>query len=153
MGQTGFEIRRDLVRRHIVAHRNQCTQKRGDRDLTVFIDTDIIEIVGIRFIFQPSAAVRNDRRSEKLFTGFIVAVAVINARRTNQLRNNRTFRTVDDKRSAFGHQRKIAHKDFLLLDFAGFLVQQSRRHAKRRCIGNVALFAFFYRIFGVRSNA
>ena len=34
------------------------------------------------------------------------------------LRNNNSFRTVDDERSVFGHQRNFAHIHFLLLHIA-----------------------------------
>ena len=37
------------------------------------------------------------------------------ARRTMHLGNNNSFRTVDDERSVFGHQRNFAHIHFLLL--------------------------------------
>ena len=126
----------------------QGTDKGRDRDLAVFIDADIDHIVGIHFIFQPCATVRDNGSLEQILTGPILFRCVINARRTHQLRNNNTFCTIDDKGTAFGHQREVAHEDLALLDFTGLLVPERCCHTQRRCIGNVTFLALCNCIFG-----
>ena len=49
----------------------------------------------------------------------------IHTRRTNNLRNNYSFRSVYNKCSAFCHQRKIPHKYFLLFNFIRFPVAKT----------------------------
>lgn len=59
---------------------------------------------------------------KNLRTGFVVTHAVVHAGRTHQLGYDHPLRAVDDKGSAFGHQREIAHKNVLLFHFAGLFV-------------------------------
>ena len=58
----------------------QCTNKGRDRQLTVFINTNIKDIVNVIFIFQPCTTIRNDRRAEQFLTGLIVIHFIINTR-------------------------------------------------------------------------
>ena len=112
------EIIADL---RIVAKAQRADEHR-DGDLAVFIDPDIKYIVGVRLVFQPRAAVRVQRSGEQLLACFVVAFIKIHARRAHQLRNNNALGAVDDERAGIRHERKIAHKDLLLLHLAGLLI-------------------------------
>ncbi len=97
----------------------QRTNQHRDGNFSVFINTDIENIVDIRFIFQPCAAERNDGSGECLFTCFIHIGIIIYTGRTNDLGNNDTLSAVDHKGTVFGHHGKIAHENFLFFDFTG----------------------------------
>ncbi len=61
------------------------TDELRDRDLSVLVDLDRDDIVGIHFIFQPCAAVRDDSGRIEAFAGFVAGEAVIDTRRTHEL--------------------------------------------------------------------
>ena len=119
-----------------------CTDKGCQCNFPVLINPDIDDIVGIHFIFQPCTTVRNDSGLKQILTGAVFFRSVINARRTNQLRNDDTFCTIDDKRAAFGHEREVAHINFAFLDLAGFLIPEGRRHTQCGSISCILLLAF-----------
>ncbi len=66
---------------------------------------------------------------------------------------------VDDEGAVVGHERDVAHVDFLLLHvadglcaglFVDFKDREAQRHFQRRGVGHVALLAFFdveFRLF------
>ena len=56
---------------------------------------------------------------------------------------------VDDEGAAGSHQRKIAHKDVALFDFARRFVEQACRHAQRGGICGVANLTFDDAVVGV----
>ena len=130
-----------------IAADSQRTDKCCNRNLPVFINPHIDNIVGIHFIFQPCAAVRDYSCFKQILTGAVFFRRIINARRTNQLRYDNTFCAIDDKRAAFRHQRKVSHEDFAFLYFTGFLVPKSCRHPEGGCIGNIAFLALCNGIF------
>ena len=135
-------------RRFVILHFEQRADKGRDRDFAVFINTHIENIVGIGFILKPCAAVGNHGRGKQFFTGFIITHAIIYARGAHQLRNNNTFRTVDHKSAAFGHQREIAHEDILLFHLAGLFIQKAGANTQRCGIGNIPFLTLFNRVFG-----
>ena len=130
-----------------VAGKSESTDEGGYRQLSVFINTNIENVVGVGLIFKPCAAVWNDCGGEQLFTGFVAGYSIINTGGTNQLGNNDTLCTVDDEGAAWCHDRKITHKDVLLFYLSGFLVQQACTNAQRSRIGRVTLFALFDGVF------
>ena len=132
----------------LVGTQSQRTDKGGDGDLSVFIDSYINHVVDVGLIFQPGAPVGDYGGGIQLFTGFlVVGHGIINTRRTNQLRHNGTLCTVDDEGAGIGHQRKIAHINvFLHFDLAGFLVEQSGTDLERRSIGDFASLALLHTI-------
>ena len=97
---------RENIRIRLNAER---ADKDGDRNFSCLVDLYIKRIVDIRLIFQPRAAVRNHGSGKHMLAGFINGIPVINAGGTNDLRNDYSFRAIDDKRSIFGHHREIAH--------------------------------------------
>ena len=132
----------------LVGTQSQRTDKGGDGDLSVFIDSYINHVVDVGLIFQPGAPIGDYGGGIQLLTGFlVVGHSIINTRRTNQLRHNSTLCTVDDKGAGIGHQRKIAHINvFLHFDLAGFLVEQSGTDLERRSIGDFASLALLHTI-------
>ncbi len=130
----------------VIGGKAQRPDKGGHRQFAVFINTDVVNVVGIGFIFEPCAAVGDDRGSKKLLSALVVRRTVVNARRTHQLRNDNTLRAVDDEGSALGHQREVAHENVLLLDLPGLFVEQARPHPKRGRIGRIALLALLNRV-------
>ena len=135
------------IKDFLVGAQAQSTDKCRNVDFAVFVDSNIKQIVLIGFIFEPGAAVRNDRGGIELFTGLVMRHTIIDARRTDQLRDNHALRTVNDERAAVCHQREVAHVHFIFFDFARFLIEQSCCDAQRRSIGNITFLALFYGVF------
>ena len=133
----------------VVGAKAQGADKGGHRQFAVLIDAHIEHIVGIGLIFQPRAAVGVQRGGEQFLARLVVALAEIHARGTDELRDDNTLGAVDDEGAGIRHERKIAHEDLLLLHFAGLLVQQTRFHAKRGRIGDVALLALLDGVLGL----
>ena len=73
----------------------------------------------------------------------------VHARRANKLRNHNALGTVDYKRTALGHERKVTHIDELFLFLARLLVQESDIHHKRSLIGHILGSALGNRADGV----
>ncbi len=126
------EHRQNLLRR--IAQR---LQQNGGRQLAPTVDAEVHEVLGIEFKIEPGTAIGNHSRREEQFAGGVSLAAVMleeNPGRTVQLGNNDTLGTVDHKRTGIGHQRDLAHIDFLLLDFldlwlGGLLVEDGQAHA------------------------
>ena len=78
---------------------------------------------------------------------FIRSLIIINARRTNDLGNDDTFRTIDDKCAGGSHQGEITHKDFLLLDFLSLFVSESNTNLERCSIRRITCFALLNAVF------
>ena len=136
-------IAAEEVQNLCIAGETQCTDKGSYRQFSVFVDTNVEHIVGIGFILQPCATVRNNSGRVQCFTCFVAAHCVVNARRTNQLRYDNTFCTINDEGTAIGHQWEIAHEDILFFYFAGFLIEEAGTYTQRCGVSSVALFAFF----------
>ena len=133
----------------LIGGQAQRTQQRGDRQLAVLIDADIVHIGGIRLILQPCAAVGVHGGGKQVLAGTVLAGAIENTGRTDQLRDDRTLCTVGDEGTGVGHEREVAHEDLLLLHLAGLLVEQTGRDVQGCRIRGIPLFTFFNRIFGV----
>ena len=79
----------------------------GDRNLAVFINANVENVVCIGLVLEPCAAVRDYGSGEQNLVGLVKLPAVVYARGTNELRYDRAFCTVDDegrdvyKRQAF----------------------------------------------------
>ena len=147
VGQGAAVIVLDLLHGHIVPNPQQRTDEHRHRDLAVLVDADVENVAGIGLILQPGAPVGDDRGLEELLAGLVEGLIIIYAGRTNQLGNDDPFRTVDDKGAALGHQREIAHEDFLLVDLAGLLIEKPGPDVKGCVIGYVPDLAFGHRIF------
>ena len=125
----------------------QRTDQGGDGQLAVFVDADIEDIVDVRLIFQPGAAVRDHGAGMAGLFRAVVVQAVIDARGTDDLGDDDTLRAVDDKGAAVGHELEIAHEDLLLLDLFGLLVPQTDADLQRGGIGGIPLLALDDAVF------
>ena len=76
-----------------------------------------------------------------------MADRIINARRTNQLAYNNTFRAVDYECTRLCHKRKIAHKNLMDNDFFLLLIIKTNLNHKGGRIGGIPLLTLFNRIF------
>ena len=139
--------RQNLLRR--VADR---FQQNGDRQFAPAVNTEIHKILGIELEVQPGTAIGDHARGEQQLAGGVCLAAVMleeHPGRTVQLRHDHTLGAVDHKRTGVGHQRNLAHIDFLLLDLfdlglGRLLVEDGQTHprAQRRSVGQAALLAF-----------
>ena len=69
-------------------------------------------------------------------------VGIVGTRGANELADDNALGAVDDEGALLGHQREIAHEDFLLLHLARLSVYQANHHAKGSGIVYVPLLAF-----------
>ena len=133
----------------LILGQTQSTDENGDGDLAVAVDLDVEDVVDVRFILEPSAAIRDHGAGEGELAHLVDVLGKVHAGAANDLRNDDTLRTVDDERTVVGHLGEIAHVNFLFFDLVRFLVGQTDFDAKRHGVVDVALLAFFHRIFRV----
>src|SRR5699024_5202291 len=123
--------------------------KDGYRKLPGAVDSYVDDISCIRFKFQPSSSVRYDGGRQASFSVFIDFITVIYARRTNKLRYNDPFSSIDDECSRIGHKRKIAHEHSLLFYFSCLIVDQTNFDPKRSAVSDISFLRFFDRVLGI----
>ena len=123
------------------------TDEDGDGQLAVLVDTDVVHIVCVGFVFEPCAAVGDDGRGVETLTGLVNGAVVIDAGRTDDLGDDNSFRTVDDEGTLFGHEREVAHEDGGLFYFTGELVGETDVHLEGSGEVYVAFLAFFDGVF------
>ena len=75
--------------------------------------------------------------------------SVINTRRTNQLADDNTLRSIDHEGACLCHKREVAHEDFMFIDLVLLLIDQTDPDFERCCIGSIALLALFNRILHI----
>ena len=130
--------------------------KRRHVDLAVLVDANADRTLGLVVLrpvvgleLDPRAAVRNDRRVVRRARVGVDVLAVVHAGRTHELAHDHALRAVDHERALVGHEREIAHENFLVgdaFDFAGLGRDQADAHAQRRAVGHIAFAAFLDRI-------
>ena len=125
----------------------QGAQNHGDGQFAGTVNTDPQHIVGVRLIFEPGTAVRDDLGRIELFASFIVSDVKIDAGRADQLADDHALGTVNDESAMVGHEGKVAHKNVGFLDFTGLLILQANKHLQRRRVSDVALTAACNGIF------
>ena len=148
-GQNAGILAEEIQNLFIAALFAQCTDQHGHGQLAVFIDAHIEHIVDIGFIFQPCAAVGVHGGGVQLFAQLVKAFAVENTGAANQLADDHSLGAVDDKGTAVGHQREVAHEDFLLFQLARGFVEQACGHAQGCGIGGIAQLALVDAVFGI----
>ena len=72
-----------------------------------------------------------------------------NPRRAVYLRYDNTLGAIDDKGTAFRHQRNIAHIDTLTADFTGLVKYQVYLSLQRNSIGQSFLLALVFTEFNI----
>ena len=93
--------------------------------------------------------IRNNLRSIQIRHGFIEQLVKIHTGRTHNLRYNYSLGSINDKCSAFRHQRKVTHKYFLLFYFICFAITKTNLYFQGGSISSISGFAFFDIIFGI----
>ena len=112
-------------------------------DFARLIDPYVQQVVLIGFKLKPGTPVR-DQAGIKGFTAvFILLIFEINAGGPHDLVNDHPLGAIDDEGAPFGHQGQFADEDFLLLDFAGFLIDQATGHIHLGSKGGIAPLRFF----------
>ena len=115
------EQRRDLLVL-LVADRAEQGRRR-DLALAIDLDPQLVLVVGLEL--EPRAAVRDDLGAEQHPAGRgVLGLAVVDARRADELADDDALGAVDDERALVGHPRVVAHVDALALDLAGLLDQE-----------------------------
>ena len=137
------------INNFLVSAKTQRTYKSSNGEFSVFINTDIENIVYIIFIFQPCTPVGNDGRTEKFLACFVVVHFVIHARGPYQLGNDNSFRTVYDESTAWSHQGEVAHKYFRIGMFACFGIVEGGFDTKRGRVCYITFLAFCNRVVRV----
>jgi len=96
-------------------------EQNRDGHLAAAVDANVQQILGIEFQIQPGAADGNDARRINQFAGgdrFSLVVIKKDPGRPVQLADDHAFRSVDDKRAVFRHQRNFTEVNFLFLNVA-----------------------------------
>ena len=115
----------------------ECAHQNRRRHFAVPIDTDGDRPIGIRFQFDPRAAIRNHLTAVNVFAEAVLLARKIHARRTDELRDDDTLGAIDDEGPRRGHDGEIAHEKIrIFLDFSRFMIDETRTHAKRRAVGH-----------------
>ena len=133
----------------LVLGETQSTKQNGDGDLAVAVDLHVEDVVDVRLVFQPRAAIRDHGAGEGELAHLVDVLGKVHARATDDLGDDDALRTVDDERTVVGHLGEVAHVDLLFLDLVRLLVGQTNLNAKRHGVVDVALLAFLHRILGV----
>ena len=119
----------------------QRAQERGQAELAGAVKANPDDVIGVRLVFQPRAAVGDNLAGVERHTRLVQRAGIIAARRTNQLGDDDTVSTVDDERTVFRHQGEIAHVDIGFLDFGSLAVVQVDVNVQRRGVGHIPLAA------------
>ncbi len=131
----------------IVRTYSQCTDQNGNRHLSCTVHTDIKNIIGICLVLQPCSPVRDDCTGKQALTDLIMVNCIVNARRTDKLADNNTFRAIDNKSTGLCHKGKITHENFMLTDLLFFFIIKTDFYFQRCCIGCVSFLAFLDGVF------
>ena len=124
----------------------QSADKHRNGDFSVLVNADIENVVRVVFLLQPGTAIRDHGGAEALLARLVVVHLIVYAGRTDQLGNNDALSAVDNKGSAFRHERKIAHENVGFLDIPAFLVEQPGGDAKGGGVGGVAFLTLLYTV-------
>ena len=68
-----------------------------------------------------------------------MANGIVNARRTHQLADDDTLRSIDHEGARLGHQREISHKNFMFVDLVCLFIMKADLHFQRSCVCGVPL--------------
>ncbi len=151
LGEAGKNLR--LLAEHFldlsIRADTERAQEHGDRHLAVPVYANIENIVGVRLIFKPCAAVRYNGAGIKGLSDLIVSDRIINTGGTHKLTDNNTLGPVDHKGSGFRHQRQVAHENVMFVDLVVFSVVKAHSHLERSRIGRVAFLALLDGVLGI----
>ena len=110
--------------------------RRRELALAIDLDPQLVLVVGLEL--EPGAAVRDDLGAEQHPAGRrVLGLAVVDARRADELADDHALGTVDHEGALVGHPRVVAHVDPLALDLAGLLDQELDVDVERLAEGQV----------------
>ncbi|GFI11333.1 hypothetical protein IMSAGC007_03807 [Lachnospiraceae bacterium] len=132
-----------------IGSKAQGTHQYRDGNLSGPVYTHVKNVIGIRLILQPCAAVGNHGTGIQAFSYFIMINCIVNTRGTNKLTDNDTFCTVDHKRTGLRHQRQITHENLVFINFIGFFIIKTYLYFQRSCIRCISFLAFLDCIFNI----
>ena len=73
--------------------------------------------------------------------------SIIDTRGTHKLADDNTLSTIDNKSTCLCHQRKISHKDLMLVNLISLLIIKPYSDFQRCCISCITFFTLINRIF------
>ena len=127
----------NLIKRH-----TNGLEKNRRKDLPAPVDGNVDQAAEGSLLFighelQPRAAARNQFACVGICTRVLLILnREVGTRRTDDLRNDNPFCTIDDESSARRHHREVAEEDFIVFlnDFAGLLIDDLEFHIRlERC--------------------
>ncbi len=127
-----------------VVHSGQRAQEDRDRHraLAVELQDDVIRFAGLEF--HPGAAVGDQLgHGQGTSRGAIGGRFKVDARGTDQLRDNDALRSVNNERAFVGHLGEVPEKDILLDRLGHIGTRQQHRDIKRAGISEVTFHTFF----------
>ena len=128
-------------------------QKHRNAQFFLSVHAHVQSIERVLFEFEPRTLIRHHRSGEHFLARLVLFRSVVNAGRTNELRNDHAFRAVDDERAVFRHLGQIAHENFLIHHFVFHLVHEAHFHAEGQGIRSVAVAALFLVVLGLIAEA
>ena len=111
---------------HLLVAVAERAQQHRHRQLAAAVDAGEQRVLRVELEVQPGAAVGNHAGREQQLARAVRLAAVVveeHARRTMQLRDDHALGAVDDEGAGVGHERNLAHVDFLLLDVLDHLLR------------------------------
>ncbi len=108
----------------VVGLRAEDTQKRGDRELALAVNTTENSAVSVGFDLHPYTASWYDLGT-KIVLAFDLITSEENTEGTSQLWSDDAFDAIDDESAVIRHQRDLREKHFLLFDHIERFVLES----------------------------
>ena len=124
-------------------------QKGGDEHLPLPVDLHVEDAVTIGLVLQPGAPVGDDLGGIELVAPLVGAHRVVRAGGPDQLAHDDPLGAVDDEGALGGHQGEIAHEHFLLLHFAGLLVDETDGDPQGCGVVHVVFLALLLGVLGL----
>ncbi|MBG9885526.1 hypothetical protein ABE10_02770, partial [Bacillus toyonensis] len=140
-GESG-ELCQDLLAGHA-----QRLEEDGDRLLALAVDAHAHLVALVDLELEPGATAGDHTgRDDVLVAGLVRRLVEVDARRTDQLRDDDALGAVDDEGALAGLQGEVAHEDRLRLDLAGLVVHELGLDVQRRGVGLATLLALLDRV-------
>lgn len=127
-------------------HHAERFEERRHGQFTLAVDLHREDAVKVGLDLEPSTAVRDDFRTEELLA-LLILHGEEHSWGADELGNDDTLDTIDDERTAFGHEGNFAEIDLLLLHFARLLHEENCLRAERRLVGDILVFRDARRVF------
>ena len=117
------------------------------RHLARTVDAHPDDVTRVRLKLDPGTAVRNHRRVIEFLARRIHRLTIVSARRTHELADDDTLRTIDDEGTRVRHFREVTHEDFLFLDLSCLAVDEADIDTHRCSPRHITFLALIEVIF------